>query len=235
MRRGLSRRKGRTTTDLAGVAPSSVPEERPGPPGGVRDLNRQARTRALADAALDQFLKHGIESVSIDDIARAAGVAKGTFYRYFADKDALVVALFAPLERAFAVALARCEAGIAAAADRATIGRVYEEIGLALGMLVVAHQREIRLYLQERRGPAAGARAAIAALAASLEAQTERLTTRARERGLLRVFPPRISALAVIGAAEQLLFALLSGTDLGDPSTVPALVTSLVMDGLRPR
>ena len=39
------------------------------------------------------FLERGIESVSIDDITREAGVAKGSFYRYFADKDALVGAV----------------------------------------------------------------------------------------------------------------------------------------------
>ena len=73
------------------------PSERPGQPGGRRDTNRRERTKALSDAALALFLARGIEVVTIEDITTRAGVAKGSFYRYFDDKQALVEALFAPV------------------------------------------------------------------------------------------------------------------------------------------
>lgn len=229
----MSRKKG--GTHAVAVQPSAVPSKRPGQPGGARDRNRQERTRVLADAALALFLERGIEGVAIDDITAAAGVAKGSFYRYFADKAALVEALFAPVERQVAEALGRCEEGIAAAADRAALVAAYERVGLELGRLVFEHRHVIRLYLQERRGPDAGARVPVRRLAARLEREAERLTARARDRGLLRPFPARTSALAVVGAAEQLLFAFLSGVDLGDPTAVPAQIASLIMEGLRSR
>ncbi len=45
------------------------------------------RRRELLEAAVSVFSEKGIASASVDDIVRAAGVAKGTFYLYFATKD----------------------------------------------------------------------------------------------------------------------------------------------------
>ena len=45
------------------------------------------------DAALSVFSRAGVAAASVDDIVRAAGVAKGTFYLYFATKDDAVNAV----------------------------------------------------------------------------------------------------------------------------------------------
>lgn len=59
----------------------------------TRGHKKKARTRrALLDAALDVLAEHG-EGFSIADIATRAGVAHGTFYNYFADRDALIDAV----------------------------------------------------------------------------------------------------------------------------------------------
>jgi len=52
---------------------------------------RRARTReALLSAAQQLLSTRPAEAVNVDEIAELADVAKGTFYNYFADKDALV-------------------------------------------------------------------------------------------------------------------------------------------------
>jgi AcrR family transcriptional regulator len=52
---------------------------------------RRARTReALLSAAQQLLSTRSAEAVNVDEIAELADVAKGTFYNYFADKDALV-------------------------------------------------------------------------------------------------------------------------------------------------
>jgi AcrR family transcriptional regulator len=209
-----------------------LPGSRPGQPGGKRDVNRRDKTQALCDAALSLFLELGIEGTRIDDITKAAGVAKGSFYRYFADKTQLTQTLMSPLSDAVIGVLERAERAIDAADAPATLHAAYANLGLELGFLVVEHAPAIRLYLQERRAPDLGARAPVAALAREIEARAERLSARARERGLLRRFPPQITSLAVLGAAEQLLDAFLSGRDLGDPAQIPALVTTMVLGGL---
>ncbi len=45
----------------------------------------------LVEAALEQFHSRGFHNCSVDDITRAAGVPKGSFYNHFASKDALAV------------------------------------------------------------------------------------------------------------------------------------------------
>lgn len=45
----------------------------------------------LVEAALDQFHTRGFHNCSVDDIARAAGVPKGSFYNHFASKEALAI------------------------------------------------------------------------------------------------------------------------------------------------
>jgi len=47
------------------------------------------RRQAIFDAALDEFIERGYASTRLDDVARRAGVAKGTIYLHFKDKQAL--------------------------------------------------------------------------------------------------------------------------------------------------
>lgn len=58
--------------------------------GGNRRAAKQAmRREAIFAAALDEFSARGFAAARLDDVAKRAGVAKGTIYLYFNDKDAL--------------------------------------------------------------------------------------------------------------------------------------------------
>ncbi|MPZ61724.1 MAG: TetR family transcriptional regulator [Propionibacteriales bacterium] len=66
-----------------------------------RERADAARNRAAAlDAAAELFARHGVEHVSMDAIAAAARVGKGTLFRRFGDKSGLAVALLDERERA---------------------------------------------------------------------------------------------------------------------------------------
>jgi AcrR family transcriptional regulator len=54
---------------------------------------REIRRQELIEAAVGVFSAKGVAAASVDDIVRAAGVAKGTFYLYFATKDDAVNAV----------------------------------------------------------------------------------------------------------------------------------------------
>jgi len=45
---------------------------------------------AIRAAATELFIKNGIHAASLNDIAKAAGLAKGTLYYYYPSKEALV-------------------------------------------------------------------------------------------------------------------------------------------------
>src|SRR5215213_3553561 len=49
----------------------------------------EERRAAILAAALEEFTARGYEGARLDDVAKRAGVAKGTIYLYFADKEAL--------------------------------------------------------------------------------------------------------------------------------------------------
>jgi AcrR family transcriptional regulator len=53
----------------------------------VRHLQPAAPPEELVTIARDVFARHGYASVSVDDLCAAAGIAKGSFYRWFASKD----------------------------------------------------------------------------------------------------------------------------------------------------
>jgi AcrR family transcriptional regulator len=66
----------------------------------VRERADAARNRLRVLAAAERlFAERGVGGVTMDDVAAAAGVGKGTLYRRFADKGGLAVALLDERER----------------------------------------------------------------------------------------------------------------------------------------
>lgn len=55
-------------------------------------VDKEQKARKIAQAALDVFSQKGYATASVDQIAVAAGIAKGTVYDYFPSKDKLYVA-----------------------------------------------------------------------------------------------------------------------------------------------
>jgi AcrR family transcriptional regulator len=64
-------------------------------------VRRDERRAAILAAALEEFAARGFAATRLDDVARRAGVAKGTIYLHFRDKESLfqelVRAMLSPL------------------------------------------------------------------------------------------------------------------------------------------
>lgn len=58
-------------------------------PPSSRALRAAERREAIIGAALDEFIARGFAATRLDDVAKRAGVAKGTIYLHFTDKEAL--------------------------------------------------------------------------------------------------------------------------------------------------
>jgi AcrR family transcriptional regulator len=56
---------------------------------GPRAGRRAERRQAILAAALKEFAARGFAAARLDDVADAAGIAKGTIYLYFRDKETL--------------------------------------------------------------------------------------------------------------------------------------------------
>lgn len=62
---------------------------------GIIRQRRKAETRTLiVEAGLRLFAERGLETTTLDDVARAAGFTKGAIYRQFPSKGAFVLTLF---------------------------------------------------------------------------------------------------------------------------------------------
>src|SRR5690242_6633477 len=87
-----SRKTARRPPETEGSAGARVTEGSAGPNVGRRSPRTQAaeeRRAAILAAALDEFSARGFEGARLDDVAKRAGIAKGTIYLYFADKETL--------------------------------------------------------------------------------------------------------------------------------------------------
>jgi AcrR family transcriptional regulator len=74
---------------------------------------RAQRTReAIITAGRSLFAERAVDAVAIDDIVRAADVAKGSFYNHFADREDLVRAVMVEIRGRLEAAVDRANAGI---------------------------------------------------------------------------------------------------------------------------
>ncbi|MEG0823235.1 MAG: helix-turn-helix domain-containing protein [Erysipelotrichaceae bacterium] len=53
-------------------------------------MHKTNKALVIEEAANDLFIENGINNTSVNDIAKKANIAKGTFYLYYKDKDTLV-------------------------------------------------------------------------------------------------------------------------------------------------
>lgn len=57
-------------------------------------VDREAKKKQIAQAAMSVFARLGIDNAKMADIATAAGIGKGTIYEYFRSKDEVFAAAF---------------------------------------------------------------------------------------------------------------------------------------------
>ncbi|AWL95230.1 MULTISPECIES: TetR/AcrR family transcriptional regulator [Bradyrhizobium] len=69
-----------------GAEPASARRE---VPASNRAARAQERRAAIVDAAMEEFIARGFAATRLDDIAKRAGVAKGTIYLHFKDKESM--------------------------------------------------------------------------------------------------------------------------------------------------
>lgn len=210
----------------------NVPE--PLRPPGRRERNKESKQRRLEAAGLSSFLAEGYGGASVERIAAEADVARGTFYLYFKDKEALFEHVMARFFEPLVTAVGDARDALARCPDAASTFPVYAELGTTLTALLVQHQDEMRLYFAEARavGPSGDA---VRRWTAQIERLTEEILVDAVGRGTLRPHHVRGVALAIVGGIERLVYGFLQGDGALDPTQVPAEVIQLFRYGLAPR
>jgi AcrR family transcriptional regulator len=78
----------------------------------------------ILDAALAEYLAHGLRRTSVDDVARRAGIGRATIYRRFTTRDELVQAVLVRECRRFFADIADATSQLPTLADRLVEGFV---------------------------------------------------------------------------------------------------------------
>jgi AcrR family transcriptional regulator len=66
-----------------------LPTDEAALPVSSRAARAAERRAAIIEAALEEFISRGFAATRLDDIAKRAGVAKGTIYLHFKDKESM--------------------------------------------------------------------------------------------------------------------------------------------------
>ncbi|MER5637265.1 TetR family transcriptional regulator [Kitasatospora sp. NPDC002227] len=103
-----------------------------GPALGLRERKKRRTRDALVEAAHQLFLVQGYAHTTVDEIAAAVDVSQRTFFRYFANKDEVALAVLAEAEDHFIAHLrARPAAETPIQALRNAIVLTWRELGAA--------------------------------------------------------------------------------------------------------
>ena len=62
-------------------------------PRALTELEKTHQRKKIIAKARELVVAHGMRRVSVDDIAKAAGIAKGSFYNHFDSKESLMMQL----------------------------------------------------------------------------------------------------------------------------------------------
>jgi AcrR family transcriptional regulator len=119
-------------------------------PGAVRVRPPAIRRQQLVEAAIAVFSAKGLQATSVDEIVSQAGVAKGTFYLYFATKDDIVTAIAERLVEGVAerIEAAAATPGLSPVQRIAAITDALTEVGAQAferDVLEIIHRPENRL------------------------------------------------------------------------------------------
>jgi AcrR family transcriptional regulator len=165
----LRERRGLSIEAIARVLPDLLPDLLGKPRGGIFRPNMWGEvlgsaTPATSGASLvrdrlleigvERFSRHGYAEVTVDDVCRAADIAKGSFYRHFTSKEELFLAVAASVTARTSAAF------VAFAGDRKVTP---DEAVLALADVLADHLAVVldltSLAAQQRSGFAAALRA----------------------------------------------------------------------------
>jgi len=188
-----------------------------------------AKRRHILEAAMRCCIELGMEGTRLEDVANEAGVSRNTVYRYFADRDALVAAVFdAGSQQYLADAAAAMDA-------RSTLAEQVGAFAAVAAETAVVHRSPDRL--------AGGDVALMQLILADGEATLGRMMSFLR--GYVEAAVERAELAAGIDVDEacewlaRLIMSISSAPsspsfDIADPPSVASFVERFAVAGLQP-
>jgi len=198
------------------------------------EVVQEFRIQSIQEATMRVIARKGMAAATMQEIAEEAGVAKGTLYLYFRDRDELV-------EKTFESAMAQLMAQIDAAldADVAFEQKIRDVISAQLSFF--RQNREFfRLYLSLRmpEGTPERQRRQKRTCQPQYRVRVQKFATalnEAMERGELRRMDSYRLALFIIEGSTAIILERLTEESSPVEDADVELVAGLILDGVRKR
>jgi AcrR family transcriptional regulator len=198
-------------------------------------LDPDARRQQLLAAATTVFARRGYRAAGISEIVQTAGVARGTFYLYFASKADVFMAIADDFYD-------RLEMSIAASGDSAAMpaanadGRAFLHASIRR-WFEFFHQHRLAATVMLKEAPAIDPRfdRGVAELRRSAYAHLAERFTRLEQLGVVRsTISPDIAAHLQVGMFEELVKAFVLGDERPDIDRLAAQMADFEWSGVRP-
>jgi AcrR family transcriptional regulator len=198
------------------------------------DVVQEFRIQSIQDATMRVIARKGMSSATMQEIADEAGVAKGTIYLYFRDRDELV-------EKTFDTAMTQLMSRIDAALDAHPTFEEKIRAVMSAKLAFFSENREFfRLYLSLRmpEGTPERQRRQRKTCQPQYRQGTHKLAAvieQAIERGELRRLDPMKLAIFITEGSTAIILERLTQEVPGEESADVDLITGLIVDGARKR
>ena len=200
-----------------------------------KGASAEKRERIL-QAAISVFASKGFYDTRVSEIAKAAGVADGTIYLYFENKDDVLISIFEDRMGQLLELL-----GAIASSDRPIEAKIRKVVGMQLGLLedrpdlaevITVNLRQSSRLLKQYAAPL---------FTRYLEVVAGIIASGQREGVFRGDLSPRVAARALWGALDGLALTWALGSEAEQEPDPAALrkaalqLTELFLDGLRAR
>ena len=189
----------------------------------LRSQLRESVSTAILEAAEDLIAAKGLAGAPLLQIAKRAGVAVGTLYNYFADRDALIAALF---EMRRATLRPQLRAAVTAGAGLAFEPRLRAFVRDVFAA-IEAHRKYVKVVIETEHAKVSGGKASEDIANAIAD-----LVKVGIQEGVVAPQHADLSPIVITGALKALLFKRISANAKLELADADSLVT-LFLDGAR--
>ena len=204
------------------------------PPRSKEEVVQEFRIQSIQDATMRVIARKGMAAATMQEIADEAGVAKGTIYLYFRDRDELV-------EKTFESAMAQLAVEVDEALDRDIPFEDKLRAVIAAHMEFFSHNREFfRLYLSLRvpEGSPERQRRQKSTCQPQYRNRVDKLArvlSQAMDRGEIRRADPFRLALFITEGSTAVMVERLTEESSPAESAEVDLIVGMILDGVRKR
>ncbi|HVE72568.1 MAG TPA: TetR/AcrR family transcriptional regulator [Thermoanaerobaculia bacterium] len=198
------------------------------------EVVQEFRVQTIQDAAMRVIARKGMAAATIQEIADEAGVAKGTIYLYFRDREELVEKTF---ECAMSQLLEKIDEAIA---SNEKFDQKVRAIMAAKITFFTANREFFRLYISLRvpEGSAQDQRRQRQHCQPRYRERTQQfadILQQAMDRGEIRRVDPHRLALFIMEGSTAIILERLNEPSSPDEGSDVDFITSFILDGVRKR